>query len=676
MPKRLTAACIAVLLCIHAALLTHSAKVHSPTWDEVGHLAAGLSHWEFGRFELYSVNPPLVRTIAAAPVYFFCQPEMDWDYYRSDPAVRSEVQLGRRMIDLNGRDSYGHFFIARLALVPVSLLGGMLCFLWGRELFGVKAGMLSLLLWCFSPNTIAYGSVITPDLASAVAFLGCCYVFWRWTQAFSWVWAFNLAGALAVAMLTKSVWVALPFVFVVLAGVRAVAESRSVADGQGIGERSVVGRTIFRRAATSFTVAVVVALLFVNGFYGFSGSFKPLGDYRFVSSRLGFSESGLSAGKLEECEDCDSSVSVPSPVSNRFAGTFLGMLPVPLPENYLQGIDVQTLDFERGRYDVNWQSYLWGQWKQGGWWFYYLLGLMWKVPVATLALFLVGVVMMVMRPVASGPKWAALCLCIPAFCFLCLVSSSTGLNRYLRYCLPVLPVIFVVGSRIGESVCIGRNHGGRSIANVCTAVLCFWLVGVCLFNAPHHLSYFNEIAGGPRGGYKLLCDSSVDWGQDLRFLEEWIEDRPEAKESLFVAYFGPYSPAAVGIRHRLPPPMPGSSRGGHPMYSEFRLVPGWYVISKNYVASHSMPVPALGTVSEYRFYGPGAFSYFQNLPVVDEIGHSMNVYRLTSLDVNAINSMVASAAAEARRTAVSPRNTKDVARVEGASSAPLLEEET
>ena len=33
---------------------------------------------------------------------------------------------------------------------------------------------------------------------------------------------------------------------------------------------------------------------------------------------------------------------------NRFAGTWLGEMPVPLPKNYVQGIDTQKLDFERG----------------------------------------------------------------------------------------------------------------------------------------------------------------------------------------------------------------------------------------------------------------------------------------------------------------------------------------
>jgi hypothetical protein len=60
----------AALLLVHAGLLGYGVAVHSPTLDEVGHMAAGLSHWQLGRFDLYHVNPPLVRMVAVVLVLF------------------------------------------------------------------------------------------------------------------------------------------------------------------------------------------------------------------------------------------------------------------------------------------------------------------------------------------------------------------------------------------------------------------------------------------------------------------------------------------------------------------------------------------------------------------------------------------------------------------------------
>jgi len=61
-------AVVLLLLTTHATLLAYAATRHSPTYNEPGHLVAGISHWQFGRFELYRVNPPLSHMVAALPV--------------------------------------------------------------------------------------------------------------------------------------------------------------------------------------------------------------------------------------------------------------------------------------------------------------------------------------------------------------------------------------------------------------------------------------------------------------------------------------------------------------------------------------------------------------------------------------------------------------------------------
>src|SRR5690606_29697786 len=65
---RFTGAIAVMLLAVYAGLLAYSATRHSPTLNEPGHLVAGLTHWEFGRFEVYRVNPSLTHYIAAIPV--------------------------------------------------------------------------------------------------------------------------------------------------------------------------------------------------------------------------------------------------------------------------------------------------------------------------------------------------------------------------------------------------------------------------------------------------------------------------------------------------------------------------------------------------------------------------------------------------------------------------------
>ncbi len=614
--------CVAGLLAIQTALLSYSAKVHSPTWEEVGHLGAGISHWQLGRFELYSVNPPLVRTIAAAPVALLSKPKVEWDYYRSDPSLRSEVFVGRHLIELNGADSFRHFFYARLAVLPIALLGGLLCFLWGRDLFGPVAGLLAMTLWTFSPNVLAYGSVITPDLAAAVALLGSSYLFWRWLKEPTWAWGTALSATLALAMLTKSVWLILPPLFVMIWAVVALVGRTKTGAEQS-------GEPLYRRFASwlrgargkqaiQLVAASLIALTITNAFYGFDRSLQPLGQYTFVSSTF----SGNAPQKRSTMSIFSGGGDQPHFVAekgNRFSG-WLAAVPVPLPANYLQGIDVQIRDFERGAYDSHWQSYLMGQWQQGGWWYYYIVALFVKVPLVTWLLVGAGAIAALLWRPEKDVLWGVVCLWVPAIVFFFIVSVFTGLNRYVRYAIPVLPILFIWASQVGRLVESGQ-HRGRRFGRVTLAAACLWLAAIAIWNTPHHLGYFNEVAGGSRGGHRVLCDCNVDWGQDLGYLKSWLDEHEEAKDDLRLAYFGSLDPSAVGISYRLPQDFQHPSQ-------RHQLKPGWYVISKNYLVGHRMPMPDGSGAIHFRRMNPESFRQFQKLDPVDSIGSGLLVYRI------------------------------------------------
>jgi len=94
---RIARRAVALLLVIHSCLLGYSAYVHSPTLNEPAHLVAGISHWKFGRFDIYNVNPPLVKLVAALPVMAVGYNE-DWRGFSKGPGVRPERIMGEDVI--------------------------------------------------------------------------------------------------------------------------------------------------------------------------------------------------------------------------------------------------------------------------------------------------------------------------------------------------------------------------------------------------------------------------------------------------------------------------------------------------------------------------------------------------------------------------------------------------
>ena len=193
---------VAAVLGIHAALLAWLAVHWSPTHDEPAHLTAGIRFWQTGHSDLDRGNTPLLRCWAALPV-LATHPAVNWH------SVPNNYQSGHDFLEANEPRSCRLITLGRLACIALSVLGGYFCYRWARLWYGDVAGMTALVLWCFSPNMLAHGHLITSDMAATSMGLVACYMFWRWLSAPSWSkagWAGIFWG---LAELSKFVWVLL-----------------------------------------------------------------------------------------------------------------------------------------------------------------------------------------------------------------------------------------------------------------------------------------------------------------------------------------------------------------------------------------------------------------------------------------------------------------------------------
>lgn len=609
MGLRLDQRCVVAVLVAHAMALAWLGYVLSPTVDEPAHLVAGLSHWRFGQFDLYRVNPPLIRLIAGLPLLIVA-PQTDWSRFTSDPYARPEFALGMAFADANGPRTFWHQTLARWACLPIQTLGAYLCFRWSRELYGVAAGLTSLILWCACPNLLAHGALITPDAGAAALGLTAAYYFWRWLGTGTLRTAALAGLTLGIALLTKSTWIILLALWPLIWWVwrhwppqRSTIPATEPSAALDLTASKPPRENSPQRPSPAQLGAVLgLGIFILNSGYCFESSGQPLGQFRFISRAFG----GQNAHEVP---------------GNRFAETVLANIPVPVPANYLRGIDVQRSDFERGKW-----SYLGGKLKtSGGWWYYYLYAAMIKTPLGTLAL--AALLMLARcdrwstaRPGGAKPMPRRMnlgrdefVLLAPALMLFVFVSSQTGFSRSLRYVLPAWPLILVWLGRGGQFVQGAfLSHTVRSRRLIGAAVL-FALQATLMSSAatfPHSLSYFHELVGGPGQGHRYLLDANIDWDQDLLFLKRWYDLHPHARPFHLTRY-GFTSPRIAGI-HSHPIPR---NRTGRPGKAPEPGSDGWFAISVN------------------ELFGERSreYAWVQALPLVDRAGYSILIFHETAI---------------------------------------------
>jgi hypothetical protein len=191
--------------------------------------------------------------------------------------------------------------------------------------------------------------------------------------------------------------------------------------------------------------------------------------------------------------------------------------------------------------------YLNGELSRTGWYHYFLILLPLKLPLGLLAGVLFTCATGVLR---RTPR--SVFLLIPPLVFFALASYSR-VNLGVRVMLPVLPFLYVLAAGLACGACC--RIVGRILLGVCIA----WAAICAMRSDPYPLAYFNELAGGPRGGVRFVADSNVDWGQGLPALKSYMD--ANNIDAVYLSYFGTDRPEAYNIRYR---PLPTYGRVGDP----------------------------------------------------------------------------------------------------------------
>ena len=504
------AAC--ALLAVFLLQIFFASLVKSPVADEPGHISAGLSYVETGLFRANLQHPPLIKELSGLVL------KLSGLHMPAGAATREllngnsayQWEVGNQILTAGDLDR--NLLRARLPMMAIAVLLGVLLFVWGRELVGAGAALGAVFLFSFDPTLMAHSYLVTTDVGCATFTILLLLAVWKYVER-PGLTRLALCGlAMGAALTAKfSAIFLLPVVGVLLlAAVWFSPRDQAAAGGQRTpspddrcpcgsgrkyknchqaerqGKRRAIDYRLYLRSVGAFGAMVALALVVVEAVYGFHGG--------------------------------------------------IGL--------YVQGLRLVNADR-----DPNHLAFLAGQ-MGPKFLSYFAAALLLKEPAAVILLAGYGVFLVLWKS-DLGILQKLFLLLPPAVLFVAYTSFAANLG--IRYIIPVLPFAYLAGG-----VALARLWGSGSIAKRAAAgALCTWLLVAAAGIYPDHLSYFNEFAcvaepaqigldGGSRCGTLWLDDSNVDWGQGLKQLKDWLAVHAKGR-TVRLGYFGSFAPEAYGF---------------------------------------------------------------------------------------------------------------------------------
>ena len=269
-------------------------------------------------------------------------------------------------------------------------------------------------------------------------------------------------------------------------------------------------------------------------------------------------------------------------------------------------------------HDANGHSaFLLGQLRErGGFWDFYLIGLLLKSPLPFLLLLAACLPALLRkgRPPLDARSVGAGLAALAALALSTLLTVNIGI-RHLLIVVPLLAVF--IASAVTPWI---EGLAGRSRIAAALAFGALLVAGAVTVERarPELIAYFNPLAGREPG--HALIDSDLDWGQDFLLLKR--ELRARTIPSVHYGFFGTMNPCGADLPQFLPlaPNVP---------------VTGWIVLSEQFYRSNFFVSVRRESCASphYKFIlaPSGSFDWLKAYEPVARIGATLRLYHVPEL---------------------------------------------
>jgi len=575
----------------------------SAIFDETAHIPAGYSYLTMHDMRLNPEHPPLLKDLAALPLIFMnLKFDTTQKFWTTD--VNGQWEAGHNLFWQTGNDPDQIIFWARIPFVILSLIFGLFIFKWGKELSGTLGGLLALTLYAFDPNILGHNHFVTTDLGIAGFMMLSFYYFLKFIK--EPVWKNVAIGGLFLALvqLTKFSSILLLPIFGLVAIIYPLVKKIPAKEKNAfLFKLKMLGAYLGKSL-----VALAFSLIIVWLFYAFNNYEMP-------------------KAKLAETINFYFSPQDTANIKNVYTNKILlslneNALLRPLSEYFL-GIAMVFKRVAGGN-----GAYFMGQVSSTAFPAYFPTVFAFKEPLVMLFFMLSALLIAFysnlknlfnrIAPFKDYLRHNIEVLAMFSFILLYVYISITGnLNIGFRHLFPILPFVYILTAKVIMDFCKNRKQPATKITFLSIVFIFSSLLIIETITAfPYYMSYFNQVAGGPKNGYRYATDSNADWGQDLKRLQTFLGEHPEI-DKIRVDYFG-----GADIKYYIKDQYLSWSDSKRPLEA------GWYAVSTNFMQ---------GSIYDTTKKDQDSYRWTQKIKPLYQVGTSIFIYYLDIQDLKNLN---------------------------------------
>jgi hypothetical protein len=482
----------------------------SLTVDESPHIVAGYSYVIEGDYRLNPEHPPLLKLLSGISIWvgdkltsqniFFPNNISAWT-----ERVNAQWDMGYEFLFKSGNDANTVIWWARLPTILILLLGGIyIVYSVNYHTRSKSIAVISSILYAFSPNVIAHGRLVTTDLIASLTFLLVIDFWIRYLKMPNWWNILYLTLAIGVAFLSKfSTILLIPLM--ILTGFSYLL-IKYWKDKQFLFRSFILIR--------DFIIIGLGVFIIINLVYFFT-----MHNMNIDTQLRLVQESFPQENQISDLTKQSLSTIIQAPGLQYFGQYLLGQAMV------IQRVGGGNTTFLLGEFTN--QSFI----------EYFPLTYLLKENISVILILSASIFSLVNLLKSKNldikskilSNWYIITI-IGMIAIYWIISVRGNLNLGIRHILPAVILTYII-----IAFGIVKLLIPLKFSKAILSLFLGWYILATILTYPNYISNLNILAGQNQG-YQIFTDSNLDWGQDLKRLNNWTKQKNI--DTLYIDYFG------------------------------------------------------------------------------------------------------------------------------------------